>query len=217
MRPAQPDVAPPTGQDLADAAPIVAANARTSAQLVFLADKGVLWNESRSAFVMYGVQGRTWIALGDPVGPEAAAQPLVKAFLERCDDYQGVPVFYEASKQWLHVYADYGLTFAKLGEEARVFLPHFALEGSGHKKLRTSLNRLAREGATIRMLPPREVASMLPRLRDVSDGWLADKGTAEKGFSMGRFAPDYVSRFPAAIVEVGSRLEAFATLWPSAQ
>src|SRR5262249_13783780 len=102
MRPAQPDVQPPDATELAEAVPIVARNVRTPAHLVFLGDKGLLWTQARTAFVMYGVQGRTWVALGDPVGPMDEAEPLVKAFLERCDDYQGVPVFYEASKQWLH-------------------------------------------------------------------------------------------------------------------
>jgi phosphatidylglycerol lysyltransferase len=215
MRPAQPDVQAPGLAELDEAAPIVVHNARTTANLVFLGDKGLLWNDARTAFVMYGVQGRTWVALGDPVGPQDAAEPLVKAFLERCDDYQGVPVFYEASKQWLHVYADFGLTFAKLGEEARVFLPHFALEGSGHKKLRTSLHRLGRGQAAIRIVPPAGVPAMLPSLKEVSDAWLAEKATAEKGFSLGLFNPDYIGRFPTAVVEIGSRVEAFATLWPS--
>jgi phosphatidylglycerol lysyltransferase len=167
--------------------------------------------------LMYGIQGRTWVALGDPVGPEGSSESLVKAFLERCDDYQGVPVFYEASKHWLHVYADFGLTFAKLGEEARVFLPHFALEGSGHKKLRTTLNRMAKEGATIRIVDPAGVPALMPDLAAVSNAWLADKSAAEKGFSLGFFNEPYLSRFPVAIVDVGGRIEAFATIWPSGQ
>ena len=44
---------------------------------------------------MYGVQGRTWVALGDPVGPDEAVSGLIRQFLERCDDFGGVPVFYE--------------------------------------------------------------------------------------------------------------------------
>ena len=48
------------------AAPIVVHNARTTANLVFLGDKALLWNEARTAFLMYGVQGRTWVALGIP-------------------------------------------------------------------------------------------------------------------------------------------------------
>ena len=217
MRPARPEVQLPDARELAEAAAIVATDPRTSANLVFLRDKALLWNEPRTAFVMYGVQGRTWVALGDPVGPESVAEPLVKAFLERCDDYQGVPVFYEASKQWLHVYADFGLTFAKLGEEGRVFLPHFALDGSGHKKLRTSLNRLGREGATFRVVRGAEVTALLPELHEVSNAWLADKTASEKGFSLGFFSQDYVQRFPVALLEAGGRIEAFATLWPSQQ
>jgi phosphatidylglycerol lysyltransferase len=97
-----------------------------------------------------------------------------------------------------------------------VFLPHFALEGSGHKKLRTSLNRLGREHAAIRIVPPAGVPALLGSLKEVSDGWLAEKATAEKGFSLGLFNPDYIVRFPTAVVEIGTRVEAFATLWPSA-
>ena len=36
----------------------------TSPYLVYLRDKALLFNEERTGFVMYGVQGRTWVALG---------------------------------------------------------------------------------------------------------------------------------------------------------
>jgi phosphatidylglycerol lysyltransferase len=217
LRPPKPMVALPDQEELNDAATVIARQPRTLPNLVFLRDKALLWNETRTAFMMYAVQGRTWVALGDPVGPEEAAEPLVKAFLERCDDYQGVPVFYEASKQWLHVYADFGLTFAKLGEEARVFLPHFALEGSGHKKLRTTMHRIAKESGVIRIIDPPAAASVVGELAAVSNAWLAGKTAAEKGFSLGFFDESYLSRFPVAVVEAGGHVQAFATLWPSAQ
>ena len=44
---------------------------------------------------------------------------LIRKFLERCQDFGGVPVFYEVGKTYLHLYADFGLTFVKLGEEAQ--------------------------------------------------------------------------------------------------
>jgi len=50
-------------------------------------------------------------------------------------------------------------------------------------------------------------------LRAVSDDWLGEKGSAEKGFSLGFFDEDYLSRFPVAVVERGGRIEAFANLW----
>ena len=83
---------------------------------------------------MYAVQGRTWVALGDPVGPREAAETLVRDFLEHVDDYQGIPVFYEATREWLHRYADFGLTFAKLGEDARVFAAGFLPRRRRHEQ-----------------------------------------------------------------------------------
>ena len=85
---------------------------------------------------MYGVQGRTWVALGDPVGPAGpVATDLIRLFLERCDDFGGVPVFYEVGPDHLHRYADFGLTFVKLGEEARVDLTTFTLEGGAGSRV----------------------------------------------------------------------------------
>ncbi len=59
---------------------------------------------------------------GDPVGPSGSAAELVRPFLETVDDYGGTPVFYQVSPRRLHVYADFGLVLAKLGEQARVDL-----------------------------------------------------------------------------------------------
>ena len=39
---------------------------------------------------------------------------LIRLFLEKCDDFGGTPVFYEVNKNFLHQYADFGLTFVKL-------------------------------------------------------------------------------------------------------
>ena len=57
--------------------------------------------------------------------------------------------------------------------------------------------------------------TILPELRAISDSWLAEKKTREKGFSLGFFAEDYIRRFPVAVVRKQSRVVAFANLWPS--
>ena len=56
---------------------------------------------------------------GRAAGPAA---DLIRRFLERVDDFDGTPVFYEIGHAGLHRYADFGLTFVKLGEEALVDL-----------------------------------------------------------------------------------------------
>jgi len=207
----------PSDADLGDASAIIAAQTKTDPFLVFLRDKAILFDETRSAFVMYGVQGRTWAALGDPVGPPERIDSMVRQFLERCDDFGGVPVFYEVSSEHLHRYADVGLTFVKLGEEARVDLTTFSTEGSHGKRFRNSVTRLERQQASFRVVPADQVPDILDRLRTVSDEWLAERAGAEKGFSLGFFAPEYVSRFPVAVIEHGGQIVAFASLWPGPQ
>jgi phosphatidylglycerol lysyltransferase len=213
LRPAHADPASPDAADLARAGEVIAGDVPTAANLVFLRDKALIWNDARTAFLMYAVQGRTWVALGEPVGPPACAASLIRQFLERCDDYDGVPVFYQVGQHRLHLFADFGLTFVKLGEEARVPLDRFSLEGAERAKLRHAVRRLEREGAAFRVLPPPLAPELVAELEAVSDEWLAHKATAEKGFSLGFFDRDYVARFPCAVVEAGGRIVAFANLW----
>lgn len=205
---------PPSERDLDDAGRAIAAQSSTSPFLVFLRDKSLLFNHDRTAFVMYRVQGRTWVALGDPIGPPDRLNEVIRLFLERCQDFGGVPVFYEVSKHWLHLYADFGLTFVKLGEEARVDLETFTLAGGHAAKYRNVLHRLEKDGGTFRVLEPGAAASVMAQLRAVSDDWLAEKAGGEKGFSLGFFDEAYLARFPVAVIERAGAIQAFANLWP---
>jgi phosphatidylglycerol lysyltransferase len=57
---------------------------------------------------------------------------------------------------------------------------------------------------------------VLPEMRSVSDAWLIDKHTSEKGFSLGLFQEDYLQHFPVGIVRIEGKMVAFANLWPGA-
>jgi phosphatidylglycerol lysyltransferase len=213
LNPAVPPLPLPSNDELTEAERPIHAQRSSSAYLVYLGDKALLWNRDRTAFLMYAVQGRTWVALHDPVGPPEEAPGLIGRFLELVDDTDGVPVFYEIRRDHLHQYADYGLAFAKSGEEAIVPLASFSLDGGARKKMRFTYNRLEKDGATFRLLPPADVPAVLPDLRRISDEWLALKGAAEKGFSLGFFDEDYIARCPVAVLEVRGRIEAFANVW----
>jgi phosphatidylglycerol lysyltransferase len=217
LTPAPPEVPLPSDGDLADAERIVSAQPLTNACLVFLRDKALLFDARRTGFIMYGVRGRTWVAMGDPVVADPGPAPeLVRRFLERCDDFDGRPVFYEVGKERLHLYADFGLAFVKLGEEARVPLRTFGLEGSERKALRMAHRRVTSDGGTFRIVMPPEVDALLPELEEISVKWLRNKSAAEKGFSLGFFSRDYVRRFPVALIEREGRIEAFANVWTTA-
>jgi phosphatidylglycerol lysyltransferase len=210
------EATPPSEADLRDAEKAIATQPATSPNLAFLRDKALLFNDDRTAFVMYAVQGRTWVALGDPVGPDDRLSSVVRLFLERCNDFGGAPVFYEIAPKHLHRYADYGLTFVKIGEEAKVDLAAFTLEGGHAAKFRKALRRLARDGFTFRMLDPHGLPEVMSELRAVSNDWLAEKSAPEKGFSLGYFDETYLLRFPVAIIERDNRIQAFANVWPGA-
>jgi phosphatidylglycerol lysyltransferase len=214
LRPAQPQILLPSDEELEHAQGLIRRQGSTVPYLVYLRDKTLLFSEDGDAFLMYAVQGRTWVCMGDPVGEPRAVTLLIRRFFERCDDYGGVPVFYQVGKERLHQYADFGLTFGKLGEEAFVNLAAFSLDGAEKKPFRLVLNRFGRSGQTFRVVPVEEVPSVLPQLQEASDAWLRSKRMTEKGFSLGFFSPEYVLRFPVAVVEEEGRVVAFATVWP---
>ncbi|MBS1223253.1 MAG: mprF [Proteobacteria bacterium] len=67
LRPARFEPSRPGPDDLQQAQAIAAAFPRSYAHLALLGDKALLFNEARDAFLMYGVAGRAWVAMGDPV------------------------------------------------------------------------------------------------------------------------------------------------------
>lgn len=214
LRPAPPEVTLPTPEELEAAERVIEIQPSTVPYLAYLRDKALLFGEARDGFLMYAVQGKSWVAMGDPVGAPGSAPELVRAFLGRCDDFGGDPVFYQVTRDRLHLYADFGLTFVKLGESAFVPLPDFTLDGAANKPFRLTLNRFSRSGAEFLIVPPEEVPGILPELRAVSDEWLRSKGVSEKGFSLGFFDPGSLARFPVAVVREEGGISAFASVWP---
>ncbi len=216
LTPAVPNPQLPDPKSVAAAAHIVRQSPNTVSNLALLGDKSLLFNEDRTAFIMYGSSGRSWVAMGNPVGPPDAWVDLIWQFKEVCDRHGAWPVFYQVPAQSLHYYLDLGMLPHKLGEEARVNLANFSLEGSSRKAERNTLNRLDREGYRFELIQASEVPSVLYELRDVSDEWLAEKNTREKRFSLGCFQDDYIRQFPHAVVRKEEAIIAFANVWESA-
>jgi phosphatidylglycerol lysyltransferase len=105
-----------------------------------------------------------------------------------------------------------------LGEEAKVPLPTFSLEGGGHKTLRQAWKKATREGCVFEIVEAgADNLSVWDEMRSVSEAWLAEKHGREKGFSIGSFRVDYLSRFPTAIVRRAGKMVAFANIWRGAE
>ncbi|MFN4159737.1 MAG: phosphatidylglycerol lysyltransferase domain-containing protein [Gemmobacter sp.] len=105
-----------------------------------------------------------------------------------------------------------GLALHKMGEEAVVDLTRFALDGPERKKLRAAHARAARDGLTMEIVRPPHAPALIEALRAISDDWLQAKGAREKGFSVGRFDPVWLGRWPLALVRHQGRIVAFANI-----
>ncbi|TWT51695.1 Phosphatidylglycerol lysyltransferase [Thalassoglobus neptunius] len=203
----------PTESDLQTASEIIAKSTRTSANLALLGDKRFLFSDAQDAFLMYAVENRSWISMGNPVGPPERWPELIWRFRELCDSHNGRPVFYQVGADSLPLYVDHGLTFLKLGEEGRVSAREFSLSGHHFQNMRSTRNRILKAECQFEVIPKERVADYLPRLKEVSDAWLAEKHAAEKGFSLGFFDAEYLQRFPCAVVKQNEKVLAFANLW----
>lgn len=258
LRTARPVATAPNADDLARAARIVHQSTDTDAYLALVGDKSLLFRtpddertsegaparaeDSVDGFVQYAVAGRSWVSMGDPVIADDALRSrdgdalarlrvqgaLAWRFKEEADAHNGWPVFYKVGPETLPLYIDLGLTFLKLGEEARIDLRTFSLEGGANKWMRRAIKDVEKAGATFELIPAESVAAALPELRAVSDEWLQTKSAREKGFSLGYFDEAYLRHAPIAVVrsrrEMGDgepvddrqRIVAFANLWTGA-
>lgn len=215
MLPAKPKSEAASDEVLEKARKIISGIDRTYANIALLGDKQFLFNDEHTAFIMYGIVGRSWITVGGPVGPESEWNELIWKFREMCDYYDGWPVFYQIANQHLEYYLDIGLSFLKVGEEAIVDLREFSLEGSAHKNLRNAHNKISKMGYSFEILSAEEAAKIMDRLEKISDSWLKEKNTREKQFSIGSFDRKYLSYFPMAVIRRDAVIEAFANIWPT--
>jgi len=212
LRPFAASSALPTRTELDRALQIVAAQPRTEACLVGMGDKRLLFSDDGRAFIMYGRQGRSWVALSDPVGPRDCWPELVWRFCELASQAGGRAVFYQVGADSLALYADAGLMAFKMGEEAGVALADFDIKGGRRAGLRQALNRAERERMVFSILSPAEAEHAIAALSAVSAAWLAHHKVREKRFSLGAFDPDYLRGQPVAVLRQDDRIIAFSNL-----
>ena len=182
---------------LARAELIVARQEDPQACLALTGDKELRFSEDGRAFIMFRRRRTHWVALGDPVGAPEAVEGLGWSFVEAAQKAHCRPVFYDISERYLPLLEQMGLARHLLGEEAVVRLQGATPAASGE--------------AVALHLPPHDPA-LIADLRRVSEAWLASPLGRDKAFSAGRFDPEYLDRWPIAVLRREGRAVAFATL-----
>jgi phosphatidylglycerol lysyltransferase len=204
----------PNASELLEAQNILIQSHHTQGFLALLGDKYLFWNQERNAFIMFEVTHKYWITVCDPIGESSAFKVLLRQFQEQADRHGAKPVFYKVSADMLPHYLDLGLSLYKLGEEARVRLANFSLQGKQHDAQRSRRNKFTKMGYQFEILSGQAVDQIMPCLRRISDAWLSNKQAREKGFSLGFFDEAYLRHTDIAIIKDSDGvIRAYANLW----
>jgi phosphatidylglycerol lysyltransferase len=200
-------------QDIDAVAAVITSSQDAQHCVALTGDKSIMWSDDGRAFIAFGVTSRFWVAVGNPCGPLDACQELIWKFREEADLFGAKVAFYQVTADDLPLYIDLGLSLVKFGEQARVDLSNFSLEGRPRAFLRQRCTKFFKEGCTFSILQTHELDNVIADLKAVSDEWIHDKNANEKGFSLGFFDKAYLKRMPVAIVKKEGVIVAFANIW----
>ncbi len=146
-------------------------------------DKQYFFSTERQAFVGYRIENGVLLLSGDPVGPEAAIDPLL-AQLRSFAEARGLKVgAVGASEAMRQRFEQLGLHSLYLGDEAIIDLEKFSLEGRPIRKVRQSVTRLRKAGydSELHELSALDAPTLAAAERVLE---LGRQGAPERGFSM---------------------------------
>jgi phosphatidylglycerol lysyltransferase len=159
FRHAQQEPHLPTPEELRRARAVAAASPVARAGRALRGDLDLLFSRSGRGMLPYGVERKTWVAIGDPVGPDQDRREVAWSFCEEADLHGAWPVFHEVGAEDLSTYQDLGLTLLQVGEEAILPLQGFTLDAPGREDLRRTHHALAARGAALRIVPGEQPAA----------------------------------------------------------
>ncbi len=155
---------------------------------------------------------RERLGLGIAIGP-ALGRADIGAYSKTMRHAGLIPVLYKAGPREASAARSIGWRVVKIADEAIIDPRTWSLEGPTRRQLRRHLRHAAQAG--IKIDGPRH-ALPLTEMAEVNAAW-ARKNGRERGFSMGRFAPDLPAQQRVFLAYWHNRLVAFASFHTSAQ
>lgn len=170
---------------------------------------------STAGFDQAWLTGRTahcLIGLLDPMSddPQTGAASCdhklaISALIDTANSESRMPVIYKCTARTAAAARQMGLKLRPIAREAWLDPRRFALATPSRANLRRKLRRAAAAGISVTTDPPN-----WPALAGIAAEWAACHG-GERGFSMGRFDPDYLKTQRIYVAILGTTPVAFAT------
>ena len=186
---------------------------QAEAELVYLGDKHVYCPADGEGFVFYGISGRIWLVLGDPVAPRSSWNALLGGLRAEARAAGATLACYKSTVHALPAWHAQGYSLHPLGEEASIDLALWSLDGSARRELRRKLKTARKANLSMRRYLPGE--HPVDEMAEVAHAWRDQKGS-EQGFSMGCWQPEFNGRHVAICAFRQGKIVAFSTIWVSA-
>jgi phosphatidylglycerol lysyltransferase len=203
------------GSALTRAAEIVAQSPEARANLALLGDKRILFHPAGDGFVMFGIVRRSWVVLGDPIGPFARWRDLLCQLITDATSQGGWPVFFGVGGAAAKICSKVGFAVRRIGDQAILPLDQFAIEKLS-PELREAHRQIASLGCRFEVVASEAVPALIRELLSISEDWLRGKRTRQPAFPSIALRVDYLGRFPVGVVRSGGSILAFGSLVGSA-
>lgn len=205
-----------TGQDsLTRAAEIVAQSPEARANLALLGDKRFLFHPAGDSFLMFGIVRRSWVMLGDPIGPFPRWRDLLCQLTTEATNHGGWPIFFGIGEAAAQICNKLGFAVRRIGDQAIVPLDQFAIENLS-PELQGIHGQIASLGCQFEAVASESIPALIPELLPVSEDWLRGKHTTQRDVLTPAFHENYHGRLSVGVVRSGGRILAFASLVGSA-
>ncbi|WP_431160777.1 phosphatidylglycerol lysyltransferase domain-containing protein [Flagellimonas beolgyonensis] len=182
-------------------------------------DKQLYFLEKGNGFVSYKMTKRYAVALEDPVcrgGTETQLGDAIMEFEAFARSKNRKTLFYRIPWSSKGLYEHLGMKTLLIGEEARVDLRGFSLEGGATKDIRNAINKMHKAGYVFQVNPPPQPDGLLQKLAHVSREWLEDMAYSELCFSQGIFSTLELKEQTLLTVEnTEGKIVAFLNIIPS--
>jgi len=182
-----------------------------------LPDKCYYFTADGSGVVAYALWRNFAVVLADPICPQDKRAKAIQEFVHFCARQDWEPLFYCSHVSNRKHYEDAGLLTFKVGEDARLPVNEFKLEGGKFQNLRTARNKARKGGLQFQWYDatPHPDHGLEAQLQLLSKAWLDSKSGGEMTFDLGSFNVDLIREHGVAIVRnPEGRIETFATWFP---